>query len=507
MKKIYTSLLIGLLHPLLAFAESELKLPSIFSDQMVLQSDKPAPIWGQAKPGSKVIVTLAELSAQGTTDDKGNWRVELPTGSAGGPWSLVVEADSQKIEIKDVLRGEVWLCSGQSNMMMAFHELPNYAEVVAQANDPQLRYFRPKRIQANAEKQSDLPGKWSAVTPKSMHSMSGVAYFFGQKIREATGKPVGLIISAVGGTPIEAWTDLETMESNPAFEAPLGRFAQAKAEFPAKMKDFEKAVADWEIQVKAAQAKGEAQPRRPRMPLGENHISAPANLYNGMIHPLAGYAVRGMLWYQGEANAGINPAIYGKQLPAMIQSWRQKWASPELPFYFVQLPNFRVGLKGMAVMRESQRGALQLPHTGMAVTVDVGDVADLHPKNKRDVGERLARWALKNEYGKNIIPSGPLIRKAVLQDGKVIVHFDYANGLKTSNGQSPQTFEAAGADGKFLPVSATIEGETIVVQQTENQVIKSIRYGWDSSPPVNVVNSENLPASPFLMEVTADSNR
>jgi sialate O-acetylesterase len=191
----------------------------------------------------------------------------------------------------------------------------------------------------------------------------------------------------------------------------------------------------------------------------------------------------------------------------MIQSWRQKWASPELPFYFVQLPNFRVGLKGMAVMRESQRGALQLPHTGMAVTVDVGDVADLHPKNKRDVGERLARWALKNEYGKNIIPSGPLIRKAVLQDGKVIVHFDYANGLKTSNGQSPQTFEAAGADGKFLPVSATIEGETIVVQQTENQVIKSIRYGWDSSPPVNVVNSENLPASPFLMEVTADSNR
>lgn len=491
---------LGLLFSLVASAESALKLPAIFSDQMVLQSDKPAPIWGQATPGANVVVTLGALSAEGTTDDHGNWRVELPIGPAGGPWDLVVEADSVKLEIKEVLRGEVWLCSGQSNMAMAFHALPNYAAIVARANDPQLRYFLPKRVQASAEKLTDLPGKWSAVTPKSMHSLSAVPYFFGQRIREATGKPVGLIISTVGGSPIESWTDLAIMQGNPSFEASLGRFAQAKAEFPALLKKFEKELAEWEVQAKAAEAKGEPRPRKPRMPLGDNHPNAPANLYNGMIHPLAGCAVRGMLWYQGEANASI-PAIYAQQFPAMIQNWRQAWDDPALPFYFVQLPNYRVGLRGLAILRESQRQALQLPHTGMAVTIDVGDVAELHPENKLDVGERLARWALKNEYGKNIVPSGPLVRQAEPRDGKVIVHFDYAVGLKTSDGEAPQTFEAAGPDGKFVPVSATVQGETIVIQPPGAEAIQTIRYGWDSSPPVNLVNSENLPASPFAVNV------
>lgn len=497
---------LSLLFPWVASAESALKMPAIFSDQMVLQADKPAPIWGQAKPGSKVVVTLGEISAQGAADEDGNWRVELPVGPSGGPWDLVVEADSSKLEIKEVLRGEVWLCSGQSNMMMAFHALPNYAAVVAQANDPQLRYFRPKRIQASAEKLTDLPGKWSAVTPESMHSLSAVAYFFGRKIREATGKPVGLIIPVFGGSYIESWTDLATMQENPSFKAYLDRFAEAKAEFPARLKEFEKARAEWEVQAKAAEAKGEPRPRSPRMPLGDNHPHAPANLYNGMIHPLVGYAVRGMLWYQGEANA-ITPAIYAEQFPAMIQNWRQAWDDPALPFYFVQLPNYRVGLRGWAVMRESQRQALQLPHTGMAVTIDVGDVAELHPENKLDVGERLARWALKNEYGKNIVPSGPLVRNAELEDGKVIVHFDYAIGLKSSNGEAPQTFEAAGEDGKFAPVSATIQGETIVIQPPGNEAIHTIRYGWDSSPPVNLVNAENLPASPFTMDVKSHSHQ
>jgi sialate O-acetylesterase len=504
--RLLTLLCLGLLCPLVASAESALELPAIFSDQMVLQADKPAPIWGQARPGAKVAVTLDGLSAQGTSDEKGNWRVELPAGPAGGPWDLIVESDSEKLVIKDVLRGEVWLCSGQSNMAMAFHALPNYAEVVAQANDPQLRYFSARPVQPRSEKQSNLPGKWSDVTPKSMHSFSAVPYFFGRKIREATGKPVGLIISTVGGTPIESWTDLETMEANPAFEASLERFAQAKAEFPARMREFERELAQWEIQANEAKGKGEPPPRKPRMPIGDNHMNAPANLYNGMIYPLVGYGIRGILWYQGEANAGIDAAIYAEQFPAMIQNWRQAWGKPELPFYFVQLPNYRVGLKPWAVLRESQRKALQLPHTGMAVTIDVGDVAELHPENKLDVGERLARWALKNEYGKEIVPSGPLVRKADFHDGKVIIHFDYATGLKTSNGEAPQTFEVAGPDGKFVPVSATIQEETIVIEPPGQEPVQTIRYGWDSSPPVNLVNSENLPASPFAIEVTHHSD-
>lgn len=503
----FTLICLVLLCPLVASAESAVTLPGIFSDQMVLQADTPAPIWGQARPGATVSVTLGELSAQGTADEKGNWRVDLPAGPAGGPWDLVVESDSVKLEIKDVLRGDVWLCSGQSNMAMAFHALANYAEIVAQANDPQLRYFRPQRIQPRSEKQSDLPGRWNAVTPRSMHSLSGVAYFFGRKIREATGRPVGLIISTAGGTPIESWTDLETMEANPAFEASIERFAQAKAAFPARMQEFNEEMAQWEIQAKEAEAKGEPRPRRPRMPLGDNHANAPANLYNGMIHPLVGYGIRGILWYQGEANAGIDAAIYAQQFQAMIQHWRQAWENPELPFYFVQLPNYRVGLRAWAVLRESQRKALQLPHTGMAVTIDVGDVAELHPSNKLDVGERLARWALKNEYGKEIVPSGPLIRKSELQDGKVIVYFDYATGLKTSDGEAPETFEAAGPDGRFVPVSAMIQGETIVIEPPDNEPVQTIRYGWDSSPPVNLVNSENLPASPFAIEVIHHSDR
>lgn len=505
MKTIIALISLGFLLPCVASAESALKLPAIFSEQMVLQADKPVPVWGQATPGAKVVVTLGELSARGTADSNGHWRVELPAGPAGGPWSLVVEADSVKLEMKAVLRGEVWLCSGQSNMAMAFHALPNYAAMVAQANDPQLRYFRPERIQARAEKLTDLPGRWTEVTPKSMHSFSAVSYFFARKIREATGKPVGVIISAVGGSPIESWTDLATMQGHPSFAASLGRFAQAKAEFPAQMKEFEKHLAEWEVQAKAATAKGAPPPRRPRMPLGDNHPNAPANLYNGMIHPLVGYAVRGILWYQGEANAGIDPAIYAGQFPAMIQSWRHVWKDPELPFYFVQLPNYRVGLRGLAVLRESQRQALRLPHTAMAVTIDVGDVANLHPANKQDVGERLARWALKNEYGKDVVPSGPLVRKAELQDGKVIVHFDYAVGLKTSNGEAPKTFEAAGPDGKFVPVSAVIQEETIVIQPPGTGAIQTIRYGWYSSPPVNVVNSESLPASPFAIDVSTNS--
>ncbi len=484
--------------------EPSLKLPSFFSDQMVLQADKPAPIWGQAKPGAKVVLTLGGLSAQTTTDDNGNWRADLPAGPAGGPWNLVVEADSEKLEIKEVLRGEVWLCSGQSNMAMAFDALPNYAEVATRANDPQLRYFRPQKVQASAEKLTDLPGKWVDATPKNMHSFSAVPYFFGQKIREATGRPVGLIISAVGGSPIESWTDMATLKANPSFEASLGRFEQAKSEFPARLKELDKELADWELQVKVAETKGETPPLRPAMPLGDNHIKAPANLYNGMLYPLVGYAVRGMLWYQGEKNAGIDAAIYAGQFPAMIQSWRHAWNDPELPFYFVQLPNYRVGLQTWAVLRESQRRAVQLPHTAMAVTIDVGDVAELHPANKLDVGERLARLALKNEYGKDIVPSGPLVRKAEFHDGKVIVHFDYAAGLKTSNGEEPQTFEAAGPDGKFAPVSATVQGETIVIQAPAKAAIHTVRYGWDSSPPVNLVNSENLPASPFAMAVSAN---
>lgn len=475
-------------------------MPSIFSDKMVIQADKPVAIWGNASPGAEVVVSLGEQSTEGKADEAGNWRVELPDGPAGGPWDLVVEANPDKLVIKDVLRGEVWFCSGQSNMMWAFHALPNYTEIVKKANDPQLRYFNVKS-QPSSEKLDDIQGEWREVTPANMHAFSAVAYFFGARIREATGSPVGMIVSAVGGTPIESWTDLETMEANPAFQASLDRFAKAKADFPVRQREYEKAVADWGDAVKEAQAKGEKPPRRPRPPLGDNHPNAPANLYNGMIHPLVHYAVRGVLWYQGEANTGIDPAGYAEQFQAMIQKWRAVWNEPDLPFYFVQLPNFRVGVQAFAVMRESQRQALQLPNTGMAVTIDIGDVADIHPKNKLDVGERLARWARKNEYDQDVIPAGPLVQKAEMQNGKVIVSFDYADGLKTTDGKAPETFEGAGADGKFVPVIATIEGDAISIEPPDKQVILTVRYGWDSSPPVNLVNSENLPASPFTIDV------
>lgn len=483
-----------------ASAESSLTLAAIFSDKMVIQADKPVAIWGRAKPGAEVVVSLGEQSAQGDADEAGDWRVELPAGPAGGPWDMVVHAKPEKLIVRDVLRGEVWFCSGQSNMMWAFHALPNYADVVRKANDPQLRYFN-VRSRPSAEKLEGLQGEWREISPANMPSCSAVAYFFGARIREATGSPVGLIVSAVGGTPIESWTDLETMKENAAFESSLDRFAQAMTDFPARQKEFENAVADWEIKVKEAEANGETRPRRPRPPLGDNHPNAPANLYNGMIHPLVNYDIRGILWYQGEANTGIDPVIYAEQFQAMIKSWRTIRDEPDLPFYFVQLPNFRVGLKALAVLRESQRKALQLPNTGMAVTIDVGDVADIHPENKLDVGERLARWALKNEYDQDIIPSGPLVQNAGMQDGNVIVTFDHADGLKTSNGEAPETFEVAGADRKFVPVSATIESDTIKIQPPENLTIAAVRYGWDSSPPVNLVNSEDLPASPFTIEV------
>ncbi|MEO6846075.1 MAG: sialate O-acetylesterase [Chthoniobacterales bacterium] len=508
---------------LLAFAfnaHAELKLPAFFSDHMVLQAGVKTPIWGTAGPNEKVTITIDGGSVSATADAKGQWRVELPPQADGHNTDVTIAApDTQKI-IRDVLWGEVWFCSGQSNMVYFLELTDNSDAAIAAAQDPKLRMFIVK-AQSNHEPQGDLLGEWKLTTPANAARFSAVAYYFGKKLRETTGYPIGMIVAASNGSAIASWIEPKILAADPVTNEELIAWGKYTQTLPAQDAKYKTDLQTWEAAAKTAKAAGQPAPPHPKPPRSVDFESGSGNIFNAMVHPFLGYAIRGFLWYQGESDAtgnGISPVegersvilgwsarseeYYAKAFSALITSWRHDWGNDQLPFYFVQLPNYAdEECEHWPEMREIQRKTLTVPKTGMAITIDVGDANNLHPKNKHPIGERLARIALVNDYGQKIESTGPMIRTAKFEFGKTHLTFDHARSLKTTDKQPPRTFEVADTNGVFKPATATIEGNDIALVCAEVPSPKVVRYAWEPSPSVNLVNGDGLPAAPFKLDV------
>jgi sialate O-acetylesterase len=493
---------------------ADVKLPGVFGEHMVLQREQPVPVWGWAEPTEKITVTLAGQSAQATADASGRWSVRLDALSAGGPHVLQVQGRNT-LELGDVLVGEVWLCSGQSNMAMAVGGVVNRDAEVAAANHPQIRMATVARETAE-EPQSDCKAPWQVCSPQTVAGFSAAAYFFGRELQQKLQVPVGLINSSWGGTPIQGWTSVTAQTAVPELAPLVESFQKSLAAYDPKaaQERYEKQLQVWkndEAKAKDAGTRAAVARRKPRPPQDPRLApGSPGRLFNGMIHPLAPYAIRGAIWYQGEANAG-GAKLYGLQLRTMITEWRTLWKQDAFPFLFVQLPNFMQAQQqasetaGWPLIREQFLQTLTLANTGMAVTIDIGEANDIHPKNKQDVGLRLAQWALAKTYGKAVAACGPLFKSARCDGEKIIVSFDHlGGGLAARGGDKLKGFAIAGADKKFVWAEAKIVGETVEVRGPEVKAPAAVRYAWANNPDCNLVNQAGLPASPFRTDDWAE---
>jgi sialate O-acetylesterase len=464
---------------LAAAAPAAVRLPAIFGDNMVLQRGQPLPVWGWAEKGEEITVAMAGQSLAAKAGDDGRWKVTLaklhgqltevavrnPSGDTRFVWiptplTMTVKGSSgNTLTFKNVWVGEVWVCSGQSNMHWTFdpgHGVMNNDAEVAAAKYPDVRMFTAAKRGA-PQPAADVPGTWLPITPENLkvggpNGASALAYFFGRELHQALHVPIGLINTSVGGTPAEFWTSRKALEAIPALKPLAGH--------------------------------------------GESSV-----LYNAMIAPLIPYAIRGAIWYQGESNAG-RAYQYRTLLPAMIANWRADWRQGDFPFGIVQLAPFRYGGQNPANCAELWEAQLiaanSVPNAGLAVTMDIGDPKDIHPKNKQEVGRRLALWALAKVYGRSLVYSGPIYKSMAIEDGKIRLRFDHpGGGLIAADGKPLSDFTIAGADQKFVPAVATIDGRTIVVHADQIAQPVAVRYAWRDDATPNLANKDGLPASPF----------
>lgn len=469
--------------PTLANA-AELRLANVWSDRAVIQRDALIRVFGFSRPRSDVRAEFAGTAVDAKADDVGRFVVELPAqGASAEPRSLRVSSGSEAIEVKDLLVGEVWLCSGQSNMEWHVEWCDGAAEA-ANSPDPALRMYTGE-VTFGFEPFADAPGRWEATTASTVAHFSATAYWFGRELRRELDVPIGLVHVSWGGSAIEAWTSLEALRGLPSAARYLEAYEKYRVELAAGS---------------AAQAEGESGVPDPR--------HRPAHLFHGMIHPLLDLSFRGAIWYQGESNATADRGDeYREFLPAMIRDWRARFRNGEFPFLIVQLPNFAPGddYWRYPVVRDSQLDtARSMKNVGLAVTVDLGDDVDIHPKNKPDVGRRLSRLALHHTYGrKEVVPTGPLFRAASFADAKARVEFDLFGsslvGTETGEGETRTLagFEIAGESQVFVPAKARVVGDGVFVWSEQVTDPKFVRYGWHGSPPISLRNAEGIPASPF----------
>jgi sialate O-acetylesterase len=483
-------------------AYAEIKLPALISDHMVLQADAEVPIWGWASPGESVAVSLGQVKANATADQNGKWQARLPKLSAGGPHILEVKA-SNTIVVKDVLVGEVWLGSGQSNMAMAVNRAQDFEKEAAAANLPQIRMFTVTSVKASTP-QPDCQGQWVVCSSETVARFSATAYFFGRELHKSLGVPVGLINSSVGGTPIESWISPEAQAASSELQPLLKSLqtldsgvdgAKAKAK-------YEQDLANWREAEKKAKADGQPAPKRPQDPLAVRERKGNiGGLFNGKIAPLVGYRIRGALWYQGEANSmPAKAGYYRHQLPLLINDWRARWGY-DFPFAWVQLPNFGGPGRDWPVVRQAMLDTLKVPKTGMAITLDIGEVNDIHPKNKQDVGKRLALWALGTVYGKSVPTSGPLPKSQQRRGNSIVVSFSHTDDGLVAKGGQLSGFEV-GDGSTFKSAIATIDGDNVIVSSQEVANPVAVRYAWSNNPRASLFNGAGLPATPFLLEAS-----
>jgi sialate O-acetylesterase len=620
-------------------AQAKVELPLLFSDGAVLQRDQPLPVWGWASPGAKIEVQFDGRNATATAGKDGAWRVELPSHKAGGPYTLRVRGEGEDLVVQDVLVGDVWLASGQSNMEWPVSQSKDAQQEIARANDPLIRHFKVPKSWSEKPETRLSGGVWKAASPQTVGEFSAVGYYFARDLRASTGVPIGIINSTWGGSRIEAWMDGQTLgietatlakrmrEVRAAEDRDLGATQSKLARWgklPADDSGWQHAELDdsawvdiavptlWEpagwlgldgvawyrteFQLTAEQARqgvrvsfgrvddsdqawvngiavggitreyntprqydvpakilragrnvlavkvvddgggggihGDAEELHvqladgTRLPLAREwkfrvaqaHLDASDGkngietlLYNRMIHPVQSYPLRGVIWYQGEANAGdlADAYRYREQFPELIKQWRRQWNAPQLPFLWVQLVNFDTGQDVVAdgrtespwaMVRESQSRALALPATAQAVGIDIGEAKDLHPPNKQTVGHRLALAARHVAYGETLVYSGPVYRSASFEDGRARLTFDLGSSALAVRGDGNEVhgFEIAGADRKFHPARATIDGDAVIVSSDAVAKPTAVRYGWRDNPEdADLINREGLPASPF----------
>jgi len=491
--------------PLMA---ADLVLAPLFQDGAVLQRDREIPVWGMAGPEEEVTVAFAGKQSTTTSGADGRWEVKLPAAPANAePQVMTVSSSGKTVEAKDLLIGEVWLASGQSNMGWRINQSRKEdQESAKQGPVPGLRVFTvPQRL--HHEPQFSVPGSWEHATPQTAPNLTAVGYFFGRHLVEELGIPVGIINSSWGGSRIEPWWDEVSLDG-------IDELAEIRAKRRARVPGFPEyrvplravalEMAEWSQQAIAAIDAGQNAPPIPSPPplLSLGH-GAETGTYQAMIHPLAPYAIRGFIWYQGESNRG-DGMIYAAKKRALIEGWRARFQVPDAPFLFVQIAPFQYGKDRPEQLPElwaAQQKTLEIPNTGMAVTLDIGDVKDIHPGNKSEVGRRLALWALADTYGKEgVVKSGPLYQKHHVVNGGIVVEFAHiGSGLATRDGKAPSHFEIAADDGGFKPATAEIaaDGKTIFIKSTEVPSPTQARFAWNKTAEPNLMNREGLPAAAF----------
>jgi sialate O-acetylesterase len=488
---------------------AEVMLAPLFQNGAVLQREKPVPVWGRADAGKEITVTFAGQSKTTTADAGGRWEVSLAAmpASAEGRTLSVTEAGAAAVEVKDVLVGEVWIGSGQSNMQWTVAQTRKEdQEIAAKAPVPLLRLFDVPRV-LNLQRQETVPAKWTLATPETARAFSAVAYFFGKQLTEELKIPVGMIHSSWGGSRIEPWWAEEGLEGIPQLAAlRANRLARLPGfpEYDQPFRSYITAVRDWSVAAENALKAGQAAPEMPAQPerLKVGH-GADTGTYQAMIHPLVPYALRGFLWYQGESNNGEG-MLYTSKKQALIAGWRKQFRAPEAPFLFVQLAPYNYGEPrkfDLPGIWWAQQETLKIPHTGMAVINDIGNVKDIHPTQKAEVARRLALWAFADTYGKtDLVKSGPLFGKYKVTDGTIAIQFTHTGGgLATRDGKAPDHFEIAGLDAVYHPALAKIsdDGNSILLTSPEVPKPDRVRFAWSQTAEPNLTNREGLPAAAF----------
>lgn len=536
----------GLLISMAPLASADVALTSIFGDHMVLQRETAAPIWGKADPGEKISVTAQGQTQKAVADSSGKWRVKL-TGlkTTTKPITVTIQGNNT-IKLKDVLVGEVWLCSGQSNMQFGLKNSISGAEAIPAANYPNMRLVSVP-TQGIQERQDDFEGAWARCTPETAASFSAVGFYFGRKLSAELNIPIGLIHCSWGGSAAESWVNRDTLEADDRYNELMAQWEKTEATY-----DHEKALAAFAPKLKAWQAKATAarkagkpapnKPRAPRNPLVGQH--RPANSYNGMLAAVIPYGIRGTIWYQGESNAS-RAYQYRHLFPLMIDSWRDEWDQGAFPFYFVQLANFKAQTdepvdSDWAELREAQLFTKhRTKNTGQAVIIDIGEAKDIHPRNKKDVGLRLAYLALQKDYGQKITASGPIYSSyeyktgqtnddgSIKKPGQITLRFTSVDEGLVAQGQedSPEYehkkwkkaktpelrgFAIAGKDRVFKWGTAVIKDTNVVVTHQDILDPVAVRYGWSDNPRCNLYNTAGIPATPFRTDnwpgMTVDVN-
>ena len=493
-------------------AQSEVTLPNMLGSHMVLQRGRPIHLWGWADPGEQVSAAMNGATASTAADNLGHWSIYLPPEKAGGPYEITISGTNRTV-LDDVLVGDVWFASGQSNMELPLAGFPGSAELqngpeeIRNANQPTLRLLHirtkaspyPLQDVNTGENPGGLANSWTLCTPDTAATFSAVAYFFGREISAREHVPVGLIDSSWGGTPAESWISLQSLSADASLMPVFAQWDEKSRDEA----DVSRMLAAEKAEDERAKAAGQLAPKHPWHPNLDSWD--PSWLYNGMVAPAVHYPIKGVIWYQGEANTDVRRASsYERVFPTLIEDWRKQWREGDFPFFFVQISSFRsTAGENWPIVREAQRRTLSLVNTGMAVTIDIGNPDNVHPADKQDVGARLALAARAIAYGEQVEDSGPLYRETSIAGSTIDAWFDHGEGL-TAKGGPLSSFEVAGDDHNFVKAEARIEsgpgGDHVAVSSPEVKNPRYVRYGWQNAPELNFFNRAGLPASPFTSE-------